>query len=379
MGAACGRPLLLVEACVLSKVGVDGHVGRELVDVFAKGRGTDQETLIWLGERLDQRLEDGSASTVRELLAPMLLKIRDKQGRVRALELNEAQAKFEADCGKKNIILKARQLGMTTWVAARFLLNTITRPGTLSVQVAHDRDSAEQIFRIVHRMVENLPPSVLGALKVSRANVRQIVFAGLDSEFRVETAADANAGRGLTIQNLHASEVARWPGDVDDTLAGLRAAVVPEGEVTLESTANGAWGAFYREWKRAEAGNGYVRHFFPWWMEPRYRIERSIDGDVEEMRSCGSARGASVSEVDRCLDGGMALSDEERDLCARWEMKAHMAWLVGNGNEGKMQELEQRIKRQEISLYRLGGVGAAVGGALTIVHLALDYMKVVHR
>jgi hypothetical protein len=70
---------------------------------------------------------------------------------------------------------------------------------------------------------------------------------------------------------------------------------------------------------------------------------------------------------------------EERVLTDLAEMKAHMAWLVGNGNEGKMQELEQRIKRQEISLYRLGGVGAAVGGALTIVHLALDYMKVVHR
>jgi hypothetical protein len=56
-----------------------------------------------------------------------------------------------------------------------------------------------------------------------------------------------------------------------------------------------------------------------------------------------------------------------------------MAWLVGTGNEGKMHELEQRIKRQEVSLYRLGGMGAAIGGALTIVHLALDYMKVVHR
>jgi hypothetical protein len=29
-----------------------------------------------------------------------------------------------------------------------------------------------------------------------------------------------------------------------------------------------------------------------------------------------------VSEVDRCLDGGMALSDEERDLCARWGLDA---------------------------------------------------------
>jgi len=70
---------------------------------------------------------------------------------------------------------------------------------------------------------------------------------------------------------------------------------------------------------------------------------------------------------------------EEKVLTELAEMKVHIAWLVGNGNEGKMQELEQRIKRQEISLYRLGGVGAAVGGALTIVHLALDYLKVVHR
>lgn len=70
---------------------------------------------------------------------------------------------------------------------------------------------------------------------------------------------------------------------------------------------------------------------------------------------------------------------EEKVLTDLAELRAHMAWLVGNGNEGKMQELEQRIKRQEISLYRLGGMGAALGGALTIVHLALDYLKVVHR
>ena len=70
---------------------------------------------------------------------------------------------------------------------------------------------------------------------------------------------------------------------------------------------------------------------------------------------------------------------EEKVLTDLAELRAHMAWLVGNGNEGKMRELEQRIKRQEISLYRLGGMGAALGGALTIVHLALDYLKVVHR
>src|ERR1019366_3859389 len=97
--------------------------------------------------------------------------------------------------------------------------------GTLSVQVAHDQRSAEEIFRIVHRLLENLPESLRqGALVTSRANVRQIVFPMLDSEYRVETAADPNAGRGLTIHNLHCSEVARWPRDVSETLASLRAA-----------------------------------------------------------------------------------------------------------------------------------------------------------
>jgi len=47
----------------------------------------------------------------------------------------------------------------------------------------------------------------------------------LDSEYRVATAADPNAGRGMTIHNLHCSEVARWPRDGAETLASLRAAV----------------------------------------------------------------------------------------------------------------------------------------------------------
>ena len=109
----------------------------------------------------------------------------------------------------------------------------------------------------------------------SRANVRQIVFPMLDSEYRVETAADPNAGRGLTIQNLHCSEVARWPRDVAETLASLRAAVPPDGEIFLESTPNGACGCFYDEWLRAPQ-TGYVRHFYPWWWEPSYRRQLKI-------------------------------------------------------------------------------------------------------
>ena len=60
------------------------------------------------------------------------------------------------------------------------------------------------------------------------------------------------------------------------------------------------------------------------------------------------------------------------------ELKAHMRWIVGNGNEGKIQEIESRIRRHEAALQRTAGIGVALGILLTVVHLALDSMKVIH-
>ena len=233
---------------------------------------TDLRLVEQFGEFLDLKANE---ETVRDVLIRSLLKIRVKKGGVHYLKLNRAQREYSARCSKRNIVLKARQVGITTYIAARFFIQTITRPGTLTVQVAHSEESAQAIFRIVHRFWEQLPNSRVrrGALVKSRSNIGQIIFPRLDSEYRVETA-DDNAGRGMTIHNLHCSEVSRWPRGAEDTLASLRAAVVPEGEIVLESTPAGAAGLFYNEWENAEE-HGYVRHFFPWWYEPSYKEDVS--------------------------------------------------------------------------------------------------------
>src|SRR3954447_20808101 len=104
-------------------------------------------------------------STVCVALAARWLKVRTREGRTAALRANAAQTVFERRRGRHNIILKARQMGLTTWAAARFFLRTITQPGTLTLEVAHTRESAEEIFRIVHRFVDYLPePLRQGAL-----------------------------------------------------------------------------------------------------------------------------------------------------------------------------------------------------------------------
>lgn len=239
-------------------------------DVFRDDSLTDRERLVWMGKRLDRNSDDFGGDTLGMWLARVLLRVRDRSGKLVPLEANPAQRLYEQKRGCKNIVLKARQMGISTWIAGRFFLKTITQPGTLTVEVAQNQEAAEQIFRIVHRMYSQLPEGLReGALRVSRINSGQITFPEMDSEYRVESAANANAGRGMTIQNLHCSEVARWNGDPAATMASLMAALTPTGELVLESTPNGAYGCFYDEWQRADE-TGTTRHFFPWWMEPAY-------------------------------------------------------------------------------------------------------------
>ena len=153
----------------------------------------------------------------------------------------------------------------------------------LAVQVAQTQEAAEGIFRIVQRFWECLPEEMReGPLRRSKANAGQMRFAELDSEFRVLSAGDEGAGRGLTVNYLHCSEVSRWPGDGRAVLAGLRGAVAPGGEVVLESTPNGAYGCFYEEWMEARE-RGTVRHFFPWWMEEAYVGEAVRDARQDEL------------------------------------------------------------------------------------------------
>jgi hypothetical protein len=237
----------------------------------------DREELERFGRILDTRPASLRGRTVAMELAAQLLKVRTREGCTAPLRANTVQRAFERLRAPRNIVLKARQMGLTTWAAARFFLKTITQPGTLTLQVAHSQEAAEEIFGIVHRFVDYLPEALReGPLQVSRANVRQIVFPEMDSQYRVVTAGDRNAGRGLTVQNLHCSELARWPGDPAETLAGLKAAMVPGSdggaELILESTPEGVGGCFYEEWQKANE-TGMMRHFFPWWMERQYRAK----------------------------------------------------------------------------------------------------------
>ena len=86
------------------------------------------------------------------------------------------------------------------------------------------------------------------------------------------------------------------------TLAGLRAALAPGGELVLESTPNGAYGAFYEEWRagvdRDPNSDALVRHFLPWWMERAY-VGAGVTQDSmsEEEMALSAAYGLSAEQI----------------------------------------------------------------------------------
>ena len=85
----------------------------------------DLELLTHLGRVLNLRTcrlpDRNDVPTVEDLMIEGLLKIRSKSKGLVRLRPNRAQGEYSRNCTRRNIVLKARELGMTTYIAARFL------------------------------------------------------------------------------------------------------------------------------------------------------------------------------------------------------------------------------------------------------------------
>jgi len=214
--------------------------------------------------------------TVREFIEG-LFKIRDKKGQLIGLKFNDSQSKFydtiKESYGKKPtrlIVLKARQLGISTITEAFITAMTMLTPNTSSVIMAHLAESASAIFNMTKLFISELPDAMKPQQKYS--NAKEIVFDGengLKSSIRVMVASDAT--RGSTYKFAHLSEVAFWEHP-EEALLALNQAVpmTDDSLIVMESTANG-FNYFYTLWQDAVNGrNDYVPVFFPWYADPEY-------------------------------------------------------------------------------------------------------------
>ena len=206
------------------------------------------------------------------------LKVLDKQGNLVPFIWNKAQRyiheKLEAQLEEKGyiraLILKGRQQGCSTYVAARYYNKTSTNYGKRAFIVSHEDKSTQNLFNMVKRYDDH---NVIAPAKKA-SNAQELVFGILDSGYKLATAGSKDVGRGNTAQMLHGSEFGFW-ANAQTHLAGLGNSIpLAEGtEIILESTGNGLGNAFHLMWEQAEAGIGeYIAIFVPWMWQPEYRL-----------------------------------------------------------------------------------------------------------
>lgn len=197
-------------------------------------------------------------------------KIVDKQGVKKRMSLNVVQARIQKSKAKRKMILKARQMGVSTYRLIDLFDDTITIPNTTAAILAHKDDGIEKLFRIPRRAYESADPLWRPKLDRGGGSKYEMFFPRINS--RIYAGLEV---RGDTIHKLHWSEVAFVP-DEDKIKATLQA-VPLNGDVTLETTPNGMGGYFYDVWN--DPDQSYEKFFFPWYIFPEYQIP--VDGPLQ--------------------------------------------------------------------------------------------------
>lgn len=207
--------------------------------------------------------------------------ITDKAGERVRFRLNWAQEELLASLHYLNIILKARQLGFTTFIQIYMLDMAVFYRDTRCGVIAQTLPDAQAIFRDkVKYPYDNLPDLVKQHSSIVTDNMTSLLLSN-NSEIRVGASL-----RSGTFQFLHVSEFgkicAKTPERAREIITGALNTLAVGATAFIESTAEGQEGKFYDMCQVAEkkmlSGEklsvlDWKFHFFAWWREPTYTID----------------------------------------------------------------------------------------------------------
>ena len=215
----------------------------------------------WINELRDAGDRAIRLDTDLEFFAAELLRIRPKAGNLAPFIFNPAQRELhrrleeqKVKTGKvRAIVLKARQMGISSYVSARYFRRTIASPGLRTAIIGHERAASRNLFGLVKRFYDHLPDDQKPSLGTS--NQDELIFDSVDSGYLVSVATLEGSGRSSTAQLLHASEAAFWDL-LQEQLAALWQTVpdIDGSEIIVETTGNQFGDEFHQLWRRAEAG-----------------------------------------------------------------------------------------------------------------------------
>ena len=216
-----------------------------------------------------------------------LYTIKNKDGEAIKFQLNSEQWKFYENMHNRNIILKARQLGFTTFMQIYMLDACMFDENTNAGVVAHNKDDAQAFFKDKIKFAyDNLDPWIKAMHPAKNESAGELRFAN-GSVIRVGTSL-----RSGTLQILHVSEYgklcAKYPDRALEVRTGTLPTVPTNGIIVIESTAEGRNGDFFVKAQEARklaeehvelTALDYKFHFFPWHDTAEYSLPAKVTID----------------------------------------------------------------------------------------------------
>lgn len=189
------------------------------------------------------------------------IKIADKNGNIVPFRLTQEQTELVNTMQRENIILKSRQLGISSVVVALSIRACIVKDNTSCLLVSHSQDSTATIFDKLKQQYNSLPDFIRPDTITN--NRKELKFVN-GSKITCVTAGTKSIGRGDTFNGIvHLSEFAFYK-NAEKQLKALSQALSDSGKLIIESTADG-FNKFSSTYYQAKNGeNTYKGFFFNW-------------------------------------------------------------------------------------------------------------------
>ena len=230
------------------------------------------------------------------------------------------------------LILKGRQMGMSTWIAGLYYWICSLRSNRNAVVAAHKESSSSELFRKQQIFWRETPADSRPMAKTN--NRGHLEFAnpnpndpvpGLESQILVDVASNADLGRSFALHLLHWSEFA-MTNNALETLAAARNAMpdIAGTFLIIETTAKGP-GPFKDLWDNQE--NDYKKIFVCWVAEDAYRLELDPDDYFELHSADHPTYGDEAKEQERIIkELEFWYPELDTDLKLFHESMCRLAW-----------------------------------------------------
>lgn len=204
--------------------------------------------------------------------------IKDKRGVKVKFNPNWAQQDLYDNLHYYNVILKARQLGFTTFIMLYFLDACLFNSNHSAGVIAHTQNDAIDLFdNKIKFAYDNLPEWLKEQRPATSDSARKLAFS---NGSQIYTGTSLRSG---TLQKLLVSEYgkvsAKFPDKAKEIKTGALNTVEAGQQIFVESTAEGKVGEFFTLTERArklkDSGKPLARlepsfHFYAWFNNPDY-------------------------------------------------------------------------------------------------------------